>query len=119
MLEINIDLVTPPAYVPAILLRKGTILARSRTSLLDAFSLGQILPSFFQSDTNRERAKMKLNIKYYRAVAYWKWAMPEGSDDNCGICRNEFDGTCTKCKFPGEDCPISTRSDSSLVMFGD
>ncbi|EMF16462.1 RING/U-box [Sphaerulina musiva SO2202] len=49
---------------------------------------------------------MKIKIKSYQAVANWKWDLPEGSDDKCGICRNEFDATCTKCKFPGDECPI-------------
>lgn len=34
--------------------------------------------------------------------------MPD--DDVCGICRVQFDGTCSTCKFPGDDCP--------LCMFG-
>ncbi|KAI5244587.1 hypothetical protein E4T42_07072 [Aureobasidium subglaciale] len=48
---------------------------------------------------------MKVNILSYNAVAAWRWDMPE--DDDCGICRVQFDGTCPKCKFPGDDCPIS------------
>lgn len=59
---------------------------------------------------------MKVKIKSYQAVANWKWDLPEGSDDKCGICRNEFDATCTKCKFPGDECPISTRTGSKLVI---
>ncbi|KAK4967565.1 hypothetical protein LTR28_002612 [Elasticomyces elasticus] len=47
---------------------------------------------------------MKVTIKAYRAVASWRWDMPE--DDLCGICRVEFDGTCPKCKFPGDECPL-------------
>ncbi|KXT13479.1 hypothetical protein AC579_8647 [Pseudocercospora musae] len=49
---------------------------------------------------------MKITINSYNAVAAWKWDLPEGSDDTCGICRVEFEGTCSKCKFPGEECPI-------------
>jgi hypothetical protein len=48
---------------------------------------------------------MKVKILSYHAVAAWRWDMPE--DDDCGICRVQFDGTCPKCKFPGDDCPIS------------
>jgi hypothetical protein len=51
---------------------------------------------------------MKVNILSYHAVAAWRWNMPE--DDDCGICRVQFDGTCPKCKFPGDDCPISMYS---------
>jgi len=49
---------------------------------------------------------MKVKITSYHAVAAWRWDMPD--DDLCGICRVQFDGTCPKCKFPGDDCPIST-----------
>jgi anaphase-promoting complex subunit 11 len=49
---------------------------------------------------------MKVTINSFRAVATWKWDLPEESDDTCGICRVNFEGTCSKCKFPGDDCPI-------------
>ncbi|GAB7353709.1 hypothetical protein MBLNU459_g4112t1 [Dothideomycetes sp. NU459] len=49
---------------------------------------------------------MKVKITSYQAVAAWRWDMPE-DDDVCGICRVQYDGTCPKCKFPGDDCPIS------------
>jgi anaphase-promoting complex subunit 11 len=49
---------------------------------------------------------MKITIDSFRAVATWKWDLPEESDDTCGICRVNFEGTCSKCKFPGDDCPI-------------
>ncbi|KAF1350133.1 anaphase promoting complex subunit 11 [Delphinella strobiligena] len=47
---------------------------------------------------------MKVKIVSWHAVAAWRWDMPE--DEVCGICRVQFDGTCPKCKFPGDDCPI-------------
>jgi len=50
---------------------------------------------------------MKIKITAYRAVAEWKWDLPEGADDTCGICRSQFEGTCEKCRYPGDDCPIS------------
>lgn len=49
---------------------------------------------------------MKITINSFKAVATWKWDLPEESDDTCGICRVNFEGTCSKCKFPGDDCPI-------------
>lgn len=49
---------------------------------------------------------MKVTFKAYHAVAEWKWDLPEDSDDTCGICRVQFEGTCAKCKYPGDDCPI-------------
>ncbi|GIZ39382.1 hypothetical protein CBER1_02114 [Cercospora berteroae] len=49
---------------------------------------------------------MKVNIKSYTAVASWKWDLPPGSDKDCGICRVDFEGTCSKCKYPGDECPI-------------
>jgi anaphase-promoting complex subunit 11 len=48
--------------------------------------------------------RMKVIIKQWNAVAAWRWDMPE--DDMCGICRNPYDSTCSKCKFPGDDCPL-------------
>ncbi|RMY89670.1 hypothetical protein D0861_04111 [Hortaea werneckii] len=58
---------------------------------------------------------MKVTFSAYQAVAEWKWDLPDDSDDTCGICRVEFEGTCSKCKYPGDDCPISDwlQSDSS------
>ncbi|KAF1827938.1 RING/U-box, partial [Dissoconium aciculare CBS 342.82] len=49
---------------------------------------------------------MKVKIKAYHALATWKWDLPDDSDDTCGICRVNFEGTCSKCKYPGSDCPI-------------
>jgi len=40
-------------------------------------------------------------------VATWRWV---ANDDNCGICRNAFDGCCTDCKMPGDDCPLGIVS---------
>lgn len=50
---------------------------------------------------------MRVTYTSYTAVAEWKWDLPEESDDTCGICRVQFEGTCAKCKYPGQDCPIS------------
>lgn len=55
---------------------------------------------------HRQPASMKVTINSFKAVATWKWDLPEESDDTCGICRVNFEGTCSKCKFPGDDCPI-------------
>lgn len=49
---------------------------------------------------------MKITINSFKAVAAWKWDLPDNSDDTCGICRVNFEGTCAKCKYPGDDCPI-------------
>ncbi|KAK5162991.1 ubiquitin-protein ligase Anaphase Promoting Complex [Saxophila tyrrhenica] len=49
---------------------------------------------------------MKVTYTSYTAVAEWKWDLPAEADDTCGICRVQFEGTCAKCKYPGEDCPI-------------
>jgi len=38
-------------------------------------------------------------------IAIWKWN-GVAIDDQCSICRQPFDGCCTECKFPGEDCPL-------------
>jgi anaphase-promoting complex subunit 11 len=50
---------------------------------------------------------MKVSYTSYTAVAEWKWDLPEEADDTCGICRVQFEGTCAKCPYPGQDCPIS------------
>nr|POF15563.1 anaphase-promoting complex subunit 11 [Quercus suber] len=54
--------------------------------------------------------KMKVKFTAYHAVAEWKWDLPDDSDDTCGICRVQFEGTCAKCKYPGDDCPITRAS---------
>ncbi|KAJ2861132.1 ubiquitin-protein ligase Anaphase Promoting Complex [Coemansia erecta] len=47
---------------------------------------------------------MKVTIKDWKAVAGWKWDLPD--DDVCGICRVPFDACCPNCKIPGDDCPL-------------
>ncbi|WVF66634.1 hypothetical protein IAT40_001374 [Kwoniella sp. CBS 6097] len=69
---------------------------------------------------------MKVTVKSFNAVAYWKWDTssephkvhhyanpdPTGYDDDdedddvCGICQNAYEGTCPECKVPGDDCPL-------------
>ena len=61
---------------------------------------------FYTIKKIREPSTMKITIKKYSAVATWHWDVPE--DDVCGICRVQFDGTCPTCKFPGDDCSLST-----------
>ena len=51
---------------------------------------------------------MKVTIREWNAVAAWRWDMPD--DDVCGICRNPYDSTCSKCKFPGDECPLCMYS---------
>ncbi|EPE04672.1 anaphase-promoting complex subunit 11 [Ophiostoma piceae UAMH 11346] len=45
---------------------------------------------------------MRVKINKWHGVATWRWDLPE--DDVCGICQNQFDGTCPTCKYPGDDC---------------
>jgi len=59
---------------------------------------------------------MKVTFTAYHAVAEWKWDLPEDSDDTCGICRVQFEGTCAKCKYPGDDCPISTSKSYNPIL---
>lgn len=44
-----------------------------------------------------------LNFVGWNTVAVWKWL---ANDDKCGICRAPFDGCCSDCKVPGDDCPL-------------
>ena len=47
---------------------------------------------------------MKVKIQKWHGVATWRWDLPE--DDVCGICQNQFDGTCPTCKYPGDECSL-------------
>ena len=51
---------------------------------------------------------MKVEIRKWAAVATWRWDLPE--DDVCGICQNQFDGTCPTCRYPGDTCSLCERS---------
>ena len=62
---------------------------------------------------------MKVKIKGYHAVAEWKWDLPKDADDTCGICRVQFEGTCSKCKYPGDDCPIGELSSVISTRYQD
>jgi anaphase-promoting complex subunit 11 len=64
------------------------------------------------------RHTMKVTIREWNAVAAWRWDMPD--DDVCGICRNPYDSTCSKCKFPGDECPLrKLRLDEPRRMSSD
>merc|ERR1712130_621095 len=43
-----------------------------------------------------------MGITHWHGVAFWKWKVKE---EDCGICRQPFDGTCPQCKMPGDECP--------------
>lgn len=50
---------------------------------------------------------MKVTFTAYHSVAEWKWDLPAATaDDTCGICTVQFEGTCARCRFPGDECPI-------------
>ncbi|KAF8227817.1 RING/U-box [Tricholoma matsutake] len=56
---------------------------------------------------------MKVNVKYWHAVAHWRWdtgSTEQDDTDNegdvCGICRVPYEGCCPSCKMPGDDCPL-------------
>jgi hypothetical protein len=59
---------------------------------------------------------MKVTIREWNAVAAWRWDMPD--DDVCGICRNPYDSTCSKCKFPGDECPLRTSARDAMCRLG-
>lgn len=50
---------------------------------------------------------MRMKINEFQAVAEWQWDLDESADDTCGICRTKFEGCCARCKYPGDECPIS------------
>lgn len=49
---------------------------------------------------------MKVDVTSWRPVGYWVWDVKD-PEEVCGICQNNFDGTCATCRVPGKDCPIS------------
>jgi hypothetical protein len=59
---------------------------------------------FHSKHAPQQPSTMKVTIREWNAVAAWRWDMPD--DDVCGICRNPYDSTCSKCKFPGDECPL-------------
>jgi anaphase-promoting complex subunit 11 len=110
-----------PAARTSLAAKRGAAVAPScrqrdePTSSVDVYPLGQDMNTdktklYTDNDdntnTSRPTPTMKVTINSFRAVATWKWDLPEESDDTCGICRVNFEGTCSKCKFPGDDCPI-------------
>lgn len=60
-----------------------------------------------KASTMGRKPNIKITYTSFTAVAEWKWDLPEEADDTCGICRVQFEGTCAKCKYPGDECPIS------------
>ncbi|KAE8711324.1 Anaphase-promoting complex subunit 11 [Hibiscus syriacus] len=56
---------------------------------------------------------MFLGLRWH-AVASWTW---DAQDETCGICRMAFDGCCSDCKLPGDDCPLS-KPLVRVVIFG-
>lgn len=49
-----------------------------------------------------KKGRLRVKVKKWHTVGLWKWDV---NDDCCGICRSPFDGFCTDCKMPGDDCP--------------
>lgn len=47
---------------------------------------------------------MKVHVASWHGVAIWQWNV--ASEDVCGICRVDFDGTCPDCRRPGDGCPL-------------
>jgi anaphase-promoting complex subunit 11 len=78
-------------------------------SALSRLARKQTADVYCSSSNNQQRpAAMKVTIREWNAVAAWRWDMPD--DDVCGICRNPYDSTCSKCKFPGDECPLRMLS---------
>lgn len=68
-----------------------------------------------ENSNQQRQAAMKVTIREWNAVAAWRWDMPD--DDVCGICRNPYDSTCSKCKFPGDECPLRMSLSFSRSIF--
>jgi anaphase-promoting complex subunit 11 len=48
---------------------------------------------------------MKVDVVRWDAVGTWRWCVPEDEED-CSICHQPFDSSCSDCKSPGDDCPL-------------
>lgn len=64
--------------------------------------------------SNRRVKKNYNNFPGWNTVAVWKWL---ANDDKCGICRAPFDGCCSDCKVPGDDCPLGSRINSLINYY--
>lgn len=69
--------------------------------------------------TSLNTAGMKVKITGYKGVAEWKWDLPPGCDDTCGICRVVFESTCSKCMYPGDECPIGKYPVCAFIVVVD
>lgn len=52
--------------------------------------------------TSQQQRAADAHAAGWQAVASWKWKI---NDTDCGICRQPFDGFCSDCKYPGDECP--------------
>lgn len=66
---------------------------------------------------------MKITVKSWHAIGYWKWETgqteEDGEEDVCGICRVAYEGCCPGCKMPGDDCPLSITMRFSVCIYVD
>lgn len=46
-----------------------------------------------------------IKISSIYPVAKWCWE----TTGFCGICQNEFEGSCGNCRYSGDDCPLCTN----------
>jgi len=46
---------------------------------------------------------MRVKVKNWNAVGTWVWDIENQTD--CTICQFPLESPCSKCKFPGDDCP--------------
>ncbi|KAI6657537.1 Anaphase-promoting complex subunit 11-like [Oopsacas minuta] len=53
---------------------------------------------------NNDAADFDVKIIKWNVVAFWKWI---ASEEECGICRFEFEACCPDCRLPGESCPMA------------
>ncbi|WRX31803.1 Anaphase-promoting complex subunit 11 [Theobroma cacao] len=58
-------------------------------------------------DRGEKRTTSKFQTFRWHAVASWTW---DAQDETCGICRMAFDGCCSDCKLPGDDCPLRNNA---------
>eukprot|EP00477_Mikrocytos_mackini_P001625 GAHX01001751.1.p1 GENE.GAHX01001751.1~~GAHX01001751.1.p1 ORF type:complete len:87 (+),score=6.86 GAHX01001751.1:109-369(+) len=51
-----------------------------------------------------------MSFKILNKEIYFSWKWPGLREEMCGICQMTFQEVCTKCKYPGIDCPPTVGS---------
>jgi len=108
----NIDMDQPPSAIPQLLpsnfvtppLHKtgGPMMVKSEDQQpMSSCKSNAKKPPPVELPSN---TRLGITIHEWDMAAVWKWDVD--GEDTCGICQYQFDGTCSECKLPGDDCPL-------------